>query len=892
MCGISGHLGVTADQGLIERLSRCDHASPVAPAVARVGTAALAVTAPADAARRALATSVSGRHTLVLDGELYEPDDLREELVTLGHDLTGGDAAVVLAAYGEWGPEGLDRLEGSFALAVHDRETDTLTLARDPFGTRQLYVARVRGGEGGDGGETAEAGGWIFSSTIRPILESGHHERRPDDRTIYRYLCFRVHDDGPETFFSGIERVGAGETLTLTSAGSESHTWTSLRDDLEATPEVRPYGVRVIEDFRHLLTAAVRRRHAGRVATSLSGGIDAAAIVSVVDGLARTDAPTAHHVQQTWSVLFPETRADEVRYVDDVVDALGDRVEAHRVEPTPTDFKLDLRDFVRLQEEPLVSTGAYTQFRVMRAAAASDMAPTALLDGHGGDETLGGFGPHHLVHLRELSRSGGAAGAAKAAAELGRSLDVLARRGGPVVADRVRGRRDVPMRSLLGAEFAAAHADETYAVERGSLHRRLLDDVVAGSLPARLRYADKNARHFGLRVRLPFLDRDLVRFVFALPDEALIHEGWSKRVLRDAMRGRVPESVRRRRDKIGATTPQGEWFMRLKNHIYGVFLSESFAGRRYIDQSAVLHAFEGWIKGTNSIDSMTVWRMLNLELWLQEFFDEHDPADAEPDRVKTDYEPNARKQLDLTLDDGSVVRRYPLRTDLFAREDDLEAKTLGYLERFFAGLPEAGPDHAAATGGQWFFFISEKIVAITQGRSFFVWDITVGRPARILSRYVTRTPAGIGLGSPFTMQLAIEEAGLPRVLYASAGGFLGKLVGKKGLFYDLVGGDIRAIDGPTEYSVYPANVSAKLGPKDPDDVAARLSAAIRERVPEAYRATFGGTVVMDANDIGRNVLGKDAAGPKERYEAMFADNPLGQGSEQTPMAIVFEKPST
>ena len=161
----------------------------------------------------------------------------------------------------------------------------------------------------------------------------------------------------------------------------------------------------------------------------------------------------------------------------------------------------------------------------------------------------------------------------------------------------------------------------------------------------------------------------------------------------------------------------------------------------------------------------------------------------------------------------------------------------------------------------------------------------------MLSRYVTRTPAGIGLGSPFTMQLAIEEAGLPRVLFASAGGAVGKVLGKRGLFYDLVGGDIRAIDGPTEYSVYPANVSAKLGPKDPDDVAAHLSAAIRARVPEAYRDTFGGTVVMDANDIGRNVLGKDAPGAKERYELMFADNPLGQGSEQTPMAIVFEAPS-
>ena len=92
---------------------------------------------------------------------------------------------------------------------MYDRETERLHAGRDPFGTRQLYVARVPGGEGG---RRPAEGGWIFSSTIRPILESGHHERRPNDRTIYRYLCFRVHDDGPETFFYGIERVGAGES--------------------------------------------------------------------------------------------------------------------------------------------------------------------------------------------------------------------------------------------------------------------------------------------------------------------------------------------------------------------------------------------------------------------------------------------------------------------------------------------------------------------------------------------------------------------------------------------------------------------------------------------------------------------------------------------------------
>ncbi|MFM6847843.1 MAG: asparagine synthase-related protein [Terrabacter sp.] len=878
MCGIAGHLGVHADEALPHRLLDrliATHPGAGPASTAHDGDAGLAA-GPAhdDSGLDRLATSRDGRFTLALDGELYNRAELRGDLETLGHDFgVGSDAEVVLAAFTEWGTDGLDRLDGAFALAVWDRDTRTMTLARDHFGVRPLYVA-------------AAGSGWLVASEIRGILDSGLHERRPDDRTIYRYLRFRVHDDGPATFFAGIERVGAGEVVTLGPQGLERRRYTRLREELaELARSPRPYTPAAAAEFRSLLTASVRRRSAstGRVGTALSGGIDSAAIASLLDTVEHEGGGS--DVQDTWSAVYPGSRIDEQAQVDAVTAGLGARVEAHRFEPTPSEFKKDMRDLVRTQEEPLGSTGPYTQYRVLQEAAHRD---AVVLDGHGGDELLGGFGAHHLIHLRALKGRS----AALAASELGRSLDVLVRRGRPHVGDRLRGRKAVAVTALLGADFARAHAGEVHDVERSDLRKRLVADLFVESLPSRLRTTDRNARRFGVSVRLPFVDRDLARFVFGLDDEALIKDGLGKRVLRDAMRGVLPDSVVDRRDKVGATTPQADWFMRLKNHIYGEFLSESFANRPYFDQTAVLHAFEGWIKGTNSVDSMTIWRILNVELWLQEFFDERAPeADEVTESVKSDYEPNARKQLDLVTADGTSVRRYPLRTDLYAREDDLEAKTMTYIDRFFSGLFQAGDEHVAATTGRWYFFISEKIVAITQGRSFFIWDIKVGRPARLLSRYVTRTPAGIGLGSPFTMQLAIEEAGLPRVLFASAGGAIGKVLGKRGLFYDLVGGDIRAIDGPTEYSVYPANVSAKLGPKDPDDVAARLSAAIRARVPAAYRDSFGGTVVMDANDIGRNVLGKDAPGSKEHFELMFADNPLGQGSEQTPMAIVFERPS-
>jgi asparagine synthase (glutamine-hydrolysing) len=388
---------------------------------------------------------------------------------------------------------------------------------------------------------------------------------------------------------------------------------------------------------------------------------------------------------------------------------------------------------------------------------------------------------------------------------------------------------------------------------------------------------------FSIEGRVPFLDKDLLRYPFALDETAIIRKGWNKRILRDSMRGTLPDAIVRRRNKIGFTTPEQDWFLRLKNYFYDIFLSESFAQRPYFNQQAVLEAFEAYIKGRSSVDSMSFWRLANVELWLREFFDEP-PA---PRPVKqSDFEPNEGKKLDLIVDEATY-RRYPLRTEKVTEQTDLEAFVREYVERFFAALPAQSEEHRQWCERPWYLFISEKIVAITQGRSYFIWDIKVGWWARFLSRFVTRTPAGIGLGSPYTMQLAIQEAGLLRIIGASIGGAFGKLIGRRGVFYELAGNNIRAIDGPTEYSVYPANVSAKLAPAQPDVVAARLSEVVREAVCGTCAQSFGGVVVIDANDIGRNVLGTDAAGDPARFEAAFADNPLGQAHEQTPLSLVF-----
>ena len=895
MCGIAGYFGLESDHGLLERMGTAQrHRGPDDQGTFVDGPVGLAhqrlSIIDREGGHQPMATA-DGRYVLAYNGEVYNYRALRTELEALSRTfVTHSDTEVVLQAFAEWGAESFDRLNGMFAIAVWDRDEQTLTLARDQFGIKPVHLTRVSDPHGVGDGEA-----WLFSSEIKAILASGRHEAAPNERVIYRYLRHRVHDDGVETFFDGIERLLPGEMATISSRGLERRQYSTLQQDLmSATPPATGAGPDTVAAFREGLaeSIALRLRSDVPVGTSLSGGLDSSAIAVGIDRMLTAHDASAEavgHRQQTFSAVFTGYRNDEERWVDDAVAACNGAVESHRIRPTSAEMLDDLTDFVRTQEEPTVSTGPYAQYRVMQEASKH---VTVMLDGQGADEMLAGYVPQTVSHLRSLMARDRRAGIKEVVA----SRDVLS----TVVRARLRTRLQggSSFGELLSRDFKAAHADDSYTVGGGAnLRQRLVHDLFVASLPALLRYEDRNSMRFSVEGRVPFLDPNLVRAVFAMPDDAVIKDGWNKAVLRDAEEGILPASIVRRRNKIGFTSPQNEWFREQKEFIYQVFLSESFASRPYFNRTEVLNAFELWLSDAGSLDSMAFWRILNVELWLREFIDPKPAAETDQtDQPVESPEPaaaiagavtNAGKSLDLVLPDRTTVRRHPVRTPLVTASDDLTKLVVDHVTAHLDVLGD-GRTVSGSAFDRWYVFVSEKVVATTQRRSFYVWDIPVTRSARILSRHVTRTPAGIGLGSPFTMQLAIDEVGLPRVLVAAAAGGVGRLVGRRGLFYTVAGGDVRAIDGPTEYSVAPANMSAKLGPKDPSTVAGTLSAAIRSALPEDLAATFAGTVVVDANDLGCNVLGTDASTPVARLERMFADNPLGQGSQQTPVAVVLD----
>ena len=225
--------------------------------------------------------------------------------------------------------------------------------------------------------------------------------------------------------------------------------------------------------------------------------------------------------------------------------------------------------------------------------------------------------------------------------------------------------------------------------------------------------------------------------------------------------------------------------------------------------------------------------------------------------------PNEGRALHASLG-GIVYARHPVRTHLVTPADSDAAAV---VRRYVTTL---GDDVRLVA-------VSERMVAITQGRSYPIKDIRPGRLARLLERFVTRPGYGIGLGSAETMELAIREVGAPRILFAAAASAVTRPFGVHGVFYRLAGPQAKAIDGPTSYTIPPYNQAATLGPKDPDRAARAIAAALDAPL-----------AIIDANDAGCAVLGASPGLDRRFVERLFADNPLGQAREQTPICVVRE----
>jgi asparagine synthase (glutamine-hydrolysing) len=551
----------------------------------------------------------SGDYAIAYNGELYNYLELREELRRLGHSFRSeGDTEVVLEAYKEWGGECVQRFIGMWAFAIIDRRARTILLSRDRFGIKPLYYAR-----------TGEA--LYFASEIKALLAVPALQVEPNEEVVRRFLLDGRVDYSERTFFRGITRLPPAHNLLVRLDADlvidpRRYWWYPPQDGQVSEPEAAA-------ELRGLLEDSVRlhARSDVPVGTCLSGGLDSSSIVCLAEQL-RAGGEVPRYTHSAFGYVPQDEAFSERRHMQSVVDRTGARL--FLVDPPVERFVEELLGIVRQQDEPFGSTSIAAQWFVFETARREGMK--VMLDGQGADEVLGGYEHYFTVIgsnlLRERKLLSYARFSREHKALLGRPPLPFLHAGWSVLPQRARQSLSRRLPMPLPAEARIMSTEMRERVRRDSrpspprsLHQLLRTQTEAISLPSLLRFEDRNSMAHSIEARVPFLDHRVVEFAFRLRPEMKIKGVETKHILREAMRGTLPEDIRARKDKLGfRAEPHAAWTI-AERHLDSLVANRTDYEERWFDPEAVAAVLNGSDRSTEN--EVRAWRAINVKLWLR-----------------------------------------------------------------------------------------------------------------------------------------------------------------------------------------------------------------------------------------------------------------------------------
>ena len=615
MCGIAGLVSLSGQPVLRQDLMRLTaavrHRGPDGNGVwlsptANVGLAhtRLSILDLSDAAAQPM-ISTDQRHILVFNGEIYNFLELAEELRQSGCSFRSrSDTEVILEGYRRWGIQLFDRLNGMWAIALHDTVTNETLLCRDRFGVKPLYVHHQPGQV------------LIFASEASAIDRFLGGRLTADTEYL---LAVGRRSTGDRSCFRDVVSLSPGHMLRISAAGDLSKSaWYQLR----LTESGRNLQEQA-EHFRALLVDAcrIRLRSDVPVATCLSGGIDSGSIVALLHRGVQAEQGFSGFNHRSFNAAFPGTTQDETSAARQLAVSCGVDLDCHVIKcPKPDELDTALKAC----DGPMPCMAFYPIWSLYRHIRAQGIKVT--LDGMGPDEYLGGYyiggqalqgawetgSPTYLLDIWNTYS------ALYDHSRRQANRDALAVVRGALARIRRRAQR-LPITPRPWDAGPAGAALQSSGALTNTLERCLWDQVFGCPLPYLLHQYDRCSMANGVESRFPFMDYRLIELSFSLTLQSRIGGGFTKRILRAAMRGVLPDTIRLNRRKTGFNSPFSDWLRGpLRTWVGDIAGSSAFAQSDCFDGRGLQTQIHSSLyQNAGDLHEWDIWMPLHLTWWQQ-----------------------------------------------------------------------------------------------------------------------------------------------------------------------------------------------------------------------------------------------------------------------------------
>lgn len=552
-----------------------------------------------------------GNIWVIFNGEIFNYIEIRNKLQSKGVVFkSSGDTEVVIKAYEEWGESCFSHFNGMWGIAIIDVSKKKVILSRDRFGEKPLYYY-------------ISDNVLVFGSEIKSILKHPDVSARPNYRKIYRNIALwhGLVDYGEETYFEDIYEVPKSSYMKF---DAELNCKTEKYWELQSNNLIDITDDEAIKRYKELLfdSVGIRLRSDVPIGCMLSGGMDStstAAIASNVFGKKIS----------TFSVITGDEKGvyDESEYIDAVVNDISSDHHYLKVRPQSNELFNVVNEMLNKYDEPICTVTWYTLYLVDKLIHEKGLK--VVLTGMNSDEINGGYWDHFHYNFYDMLVSGDIKGFdheysmwkkhyCREDEEVYKSIAKV---------DNIRNNNlnelnyFIDYSKVFTSSFLSNYKNSHIpSYDCANMYTNKMRTDLDRGISVMTKPEDRNTMAHSIESRSAFYDYRLAEFTYSLPNKFRIRDGVGKWLLRESMKGILPDKVINRKEKVGLNAPADMWYRTTnKNDIYQIVNSERFKKRKIYDVDQVVKVIDDHMYDKNHYQF--IWQLINTEYWFRNYID-------------------------------------------------------------------------------------------------------------------------------------------------------------------------------------------------------------------------------------------------------------------------------